>query len=150
MQKSTFREEVQHFYALQSEIKTLNKHMRKLQNALNAETVTDTVTGSQTEYPYVKHSIPISGINFDEQSNRELEIEIQKTITVLRKRKIELVRQYREIKRFIDNIGDPLLRQILTLHYIENKNWVSVAASIGGNNTENSVKQIASRFFRAP
>ena len=148
MQKNTFRAEIKRFYAIKSEIKTLTRHIQKLQDDLHSETVTDTVKGSQTEFPYVQHSIPIGGINFDEQSNRELDMEIKKTIALLNRRKVELLREYRKIRRFIDSIDDPLIRQIITLFYVEQREWSDVAKEIGGKNTENSVKQIASRFFK--
>lgn len=95
----------------------------------------------------MKHSIPISGIDFDEQSNRNLDREIKKTVTLLNRRKIELLRKYREIRRFIDGIDDPLIRQILTLKYIEQREWSDVAKIVGGKNTENSVRMMAKRFF---
>ena len=147
MNKYTFRAEINRFYALQSEIRTKNKHIRKLRDELHNETVTDTVKGSQTEYPFVQHSILIGGINFDEQSNRDLDMEIKKTVAQLNRRKIELVRKYREIMRFIDSIDDPLMRQIITLRYVERKEWRDVAEEIGGKNTENSVRMMAKRFF---
>ena len=95
----------------------------------------------------MQHSIPIGGINFDEQSNRDLDREIKKTVALLNRRKIELLRQYREIRRFIDSIDDPLMRQIITLRYVQQKEWRDVAKEIGGKNTENSVRMMAKRFF---
>ena len=47
------------------------------------------VKGSQTEFPFVQHSIPISGIDFDEQSNRDLDMEIKRTVALLNRRKFE-------------------------------------------------------------
>ena len=147
MNKNTFRAEIIRFHARKSEIKTINDDIRKLRDKLHDETVTDTVKGSQTEFPFVQHSIPISGIDFDEQSNRELDMEIKKTVALLNRRKIELLRQYREIRRFIDSIDDPLMRQIITLRYVQQKEWRDVAKEIGGKNTENSVRMMAKRFF---
>lgn len=148
MQKNTFLAEINRFYVLKAEIRTLSRHIQKLKDDLHQEIVTDTVRGSQTEFPFVQHSIPISGIDFDEQGSHELDMEIKKTIVLLNRRKVELLREYRKIRQFIDNIDDPLIRQIITLHYIEQREWSDVAKEVGGHNTENSVKQIASRFFR--
>ena len=147
MNENTFRAEINRFHARKSEIKTINDDIRKLRDKLHDEAVTDTVKGSQTEFPFVQHSIPISGIDFDEQSNRELDMEIKKTVALLNRRKIELLRQYREIRRFIDSIDDPLMRQIITLRYVQQKEWRDVAKEIGGKNTENSVRMMAKRFF---
>lgn len=147
MNKNTLRAEILRFHARKSEIKTISEEISKLRDKLHDETVTDTVKGSQTEFPFVQHSIPISGIDFDEQSNRDLDREIKKTVTLLNRRKIELLRQYREIRRFIDRIDDPLMRQIITLRYVQQKEWRDVAKEIGGKNTENSVRMMAKRFF---
>lgn len=56
----------------------------------------------------------------------------------------------RRLERYIQSIDDSLIRQIFFLRYIELKKWEDVAASLGGNNTENSVKQIHSRYLRSP
>ena len=51
-------------------------------------------------------------------------------------------------ERYIASIPDPLVRLVLAHRYIDNLSWYQVACRIGGDNTEESVRQIASRFFR--
>ena len=51
-------------------------------------------------------------------------------------------------ERYIASIPDPLVRLVLAHRYIDNLSWYQVACHIGGDNTEESVRQIASRFFR--
>lgn len=49
---------------------------------------------------------------------------------------------------FINGIEDPIAREAIKLHYIECKSWVSVAFAIGGNNTADSVRMIATRAIK--
>lgn len=52
------------------------------------------------------------------------------------------------LTRYIGAVEDSLMRQILTARYIEGKTWNQVADSIGGGNTEGSVKMALNRFLR--
>lgn len=52
------------------------------------------------------------------------------------------------INQFIQNIDDSFMRQIIRLRYIDDLNWKQVALSIGGGNTEDSVKQACHRFIK--
>ena len=50
-------------------------------------------------------------------------------------------------ERYIASIPDPLIRLILAHRYIDNLSWYQVACRIGGNNTADSCRMIANRFF---
>ena len=51
------------------------------------------------------------------------------------------------LNRYIQSVDDPLMRQILSLRYINGLSWWQVADSIGGNNTAASVKMACYRFL---
>lgn len=51
------------------------------------------------------------------------------------------------LMRFVYSIDDSLTRQIFTLRYCAGHIWVDVAAKVGGNNTEDSVKKIVYRYL---
>lgn len=51
------------------------------------------------------------------------------------------------LERYIADIKDSLLRQIFTLRFINGLTWNQVAAHIGGNNTEASVKMACYRYI---
>lgn len=55
--------------------------------------------------------------------------------------------QYNRLTRYIESIDDSLIRQIMTLRYIELKEWNDVADLVGGNNTEDSVKKRVYRYL---
>lgn len=56
--------------------------------------------------------------------------------------------QQKKIIEYIQGIDDSLMRQIIFYRHISCMTWNEVAGAIGGGNTENSVKQAYSRFFR--
>ena len=51
------------------------------------------------------------------------------------------------INRFIESITDSQMRMIISLRYVNGLSWFQVAESIGGGNTEDSVKKAAYRFL---
>ena len=56
--------------------------------------------------------------------------------------------EYRRLQRFIALIDDSLIRQILTVRYVDGKNWNQVALQVGGGNTADSVRKAADRFLK--
>ena len=57
------------------------------------------------------------------------------------------VAKYNQLMRFIMDVDDSLMRQILKLRHVNGLNWRQVARSIGGNNTEDSVRMAHKRFL---
>ncbi len=55
---------------------------------------------------------------------------------------------YNRLNRYIATVPDSLMRQILTLRYVNGLSWVQVAMSIGGGNTADSVRKAHDRFLR--
>ncbi len=51
------------------------------------------------------------------------------------------------LNRFIETIDDSLIRQVLSLRYINGLTWRQIACSIGGGNTEDSVRKVHDRFL---
>jgi hypothetical protein len=56
-------------------------------------------------------------------------------------------RELNRLTRYINSVDDSLMRQILTLKYINNLPWLQIALSIGGNNTADSVRKAHDRFL---
>ena len=82
------------------------------------------------------------GISVDynaELADLKLTLEIRKAKTLQLRNRMEI---------FINSVEDSLIRQILSLRYVNNLHWRDVAQHIGGNNTEDSVKQAAHRYFK--
>ena len=71
----------------------------------------------------------------------DLEAIIQAKIT-------QCLHERNRLERYIAEIPDCLTRQIFTLRFINGLSWLHVAHSIGGGNTEQSVKMICYRYIR--
>ena len=52
------------------------------------------------------------------------------------------------LERYIAEIPDSLTRQIFTLRFVNGLNWVQIAYSIGGGNTEEGVRKRAYRQIK--
>ena len=68
------------------------------------------------------------------------------------KKEIELktelcVVEFNRLMRYINGVGDSLMRQILTFRHVNGLNWAQVAAHIGGGNSEDGVRMAHKRFL---
>lgn len=52
------------------------------------------------------------------------------------------------LNRFIENVDDARMRMILSLRFVNGLTWRQVAHSIGGGNTEDSVRKACQRFLQ--
>lgn len=112
----------------------------EIRDRLNKNTVHGTVTGSDNEFPYVKHCISVGGVEETESSKRDMLL-IQR-----------LERQKRGIEYFVHNIPDSITRRIFTYRYIDGKvkpSWQWIAFKIGGGNSADAVKKRVYRFLKA-
>lgn len=71
----------------------------------------------------------------------DLEAIIQAKIT-------QCLHERARLERYIAEIPDSLTRQIFTLRFVNGLSWVQVAHSVGGGNTEGSVKMTCYRYLR--
>lgn len=55
--------------------------------------------------------------------------------------------EFSRLNRYIAGIDDSLIRQILTLRFVNGLPWQQVAMSIGGNNTADGVKKVCYRYL---
>ena len=62
--------------------------------------------------------------------------------------KVQLsVVEYNRLNRYIANVQDSLTRQIMALRFVNGMSWNQVAMSVGGGNTEGSVKMVCYRYL---
>lgn len=55
--------------------------------------------------------------------------------------------EYNKLNRYIAGIEDSLIRQIISLRYVNGLSWVQVAMSIGGGNTDKGVQVFLQRYL---
>jgi len=125
---------------IESEIKLLEKQIEK--EMMKPTVVTDQVVGSDVHFPYSKHSVVISGVNNYSYSNR-----LNMLNKKLNNRLNKLITQREQLEEYIVSIDDSLIRQIMTLRYVEGMGWKQVAQNIGGGNTADSVRMIHNRHL---
>ena len=97
------------------------------------------VRGSDSEFPYVQHTITVEGLNATEANNKLLE-RIQK-----------LEQQKKHTEDFVNQIEDSLTRRIFEYRYIKGDyrpSWTRVAMLIGGGNTADGVRMVHARYLK--
>ena len=138
---------------LNSEIDLLEEQKDDIHYALQKmpANYATSVTGSLVDAPYTQHTIRIGGVivgTADMESYAEKRRELKEIKALIELRQQECFIEYTKLIRFINGVGDSLMRQILTLRFVNNLPWVQVAASIGGN-TEASVKMAFKRYLES-
>ncbi len=67
---------------------------------------------------------------------------------ILQARTTAAAAEYVRLNRYIAGVDDSLMRQILSLRYIDDLSWPMVAARIGGGNTEDGVRKAHNRYLK--
>ena len=125
-----------------SELKKINKEIEFLKKqilsiSVEPEFTTDTIKGSSIGFPYIQHSIKISGIDwetYDKKVNR-LRRQYQRKLD-------ELMDKAAEINEYIASVPDPEVRMILQCRYINGLTWEEIEEATGIN------ERTARRKFR--
>lgn len=128
-----------------SQLRYLNKEIELLKEQidnLDYNITTDTVKGSDTEYPYISRNIKITGVDIQDYERKAKRLKRK-----LSRRVEELLDLLEEINEYIESIDDSLIRQIIILRYINGLTWDQVAVHIGGGNTADSVRMASNRFL---
>lgn len=63
------------------------------------------------------------------------------------RQRLALAEKEAAVTAYIGSVPDSLVRQILTLRFVDGHSWTAVAHRIGGGNTEESVKKAFYRFW---
>ena len=112
--------------------------IRETEERIKENTVTDTVSGSDAEFPYTKHSMSVAGLEKSEYNN------------MLMARRNKLQRQRRKVERYVDGIEDSLTRRIFRMRYIEGEvrpSWQWIAFKVGGGNSADGTRKRHDRFL---
>lgn len=132
------KEQLSQLRYLKGEIEILKKQIEDIDYTIT----TDSVKGSSPYFPYTERNFLITGVDYQGYDNK-----LNRLQRKLSRRIDELIDLVEETNDYINNIDDSLIRQIITLRYINGLEWKQVAASIGGNNTADSVRMIHNRFL---
>lgn len=123
-----------------SQIYYLNRELRMWQKELESLECQSLVGGQEiTGMPFV------SGTS-DKTGDIATTIADIKNIIIGKQTEIEL--QRKKIISYIESVKDSYMRQIIFYRCVSCMSWSNVAREIGGNNTEDSVKQAFHRFLK--
>ena len=113
--------------------------IRETEERIKENTVTDTVSGSDVEFPYTKHSMSVAGLEKNEYNN------------ALMSRRNKLQRQRRKVERYVDGIEDSLTRRIFRMRYIEGEvrpSWQWIAFKVGAAGDGSTERKKHDRFLK--
>lgn len=126
------KEELSQLYWLNKEIEKDKNELAKLQGMREGKSTAIT-------------SLPGNGAISDKSGELAAQIaDLERTIEINIKRCLQ---EQKRLTDYINNIDDSLVRMILHYRYISGFSWVQVARHIG-NNTEDNVRMIHSRFLK--
>ena len=116
------REELSRLRNLQKEIELIKKEL----NTITEEYVTDKVTGSMVEHPYILTHFKISGYDSGGYSSKVKRLERK-----LKCKLDELMDERARIEEYIESIDNATVRMILRLRYINGLKWEQIGREIG-------------------
>ena len=141
MQRMT-TDKLEQYRALVAEVEVLEARQRKAASR-KPEIVTDTVKGSSPNFPFVSHTISITGE--DTRHNATL-MRIERARNVRIKKAHKLLA---EIEEFIATLEDAKLRRIIEVHYIDGKTWRQTATIVYGSpQYEDAARKRVKRFLQ--
>ena len=104
---------------LHKEIEDLQERLDKLDKPLKQ--VIDSVQGSSTSYPYIKHNCVIEGIEYPKEGKQK-----RKLRKLINENKRELDKRINNLEYELKKIEDSEVRQIIRLRYEDNLNWIQI------------------------
>ncbi|MBC5624996.1 RNA polymerase subunit sigma-24 [Clostridium sp. NSJ-49] len=115
------KEKLKRYRRLLSELELLKRQLEKLE----PEFVSDSVNGSDSEFPYTNHKMHVEGYDLNSYKRK---------VSRLNKRIInkmnELVEEKDSLIEFIYNLEDSEARQIFIYRYIDGLAWKEIAAKM--------------------
>jgi len=125
------RDDLEQIYYLNRELKIWEHELERLQ-------------GQSLVRSPVPNAVHSSGAvdKVGDRGNKVIDLEAK-----IRAKKEEIHNAQDQAAMFIADIPDSLTRQIIYYRCVELMGWRRVAAQVGGDNTEESVKKIYYRFF---
>lgn len=115
---------LQQYTDLQAEIRDLENRIKKLEDQ-QGKIEHDSVTGSDSHFPFTKRPFHIQGFNVKKQKR------LHRLKKLLAKRKDTCEEMKLQIEEFIDTIPDSRTRRVFQYRYIDGLSWQAIAMKIG-------------------
>lgn len=127
------KEALEEYLDIQEEIKDLERRIDQREKEL----VTDTVMGSDPNYPYINHPVSICGVKTDD----ELQSRRRKLIASLKE-------QEAGVEEFIESLPRSKERRIVRYRAIDGMSWNEVAAKMGHRYSEDGARKVFERSIQ--
>lgn len=111
------KQELLRYRNISAEIEVLRKQLKNIE----PEFTTDSVTGSDVDYPFTKHSMTIYGYN-----ERDYKKKILRLRNKIDKKLNELVEEKDKLMEYIYSVDDSRIRQILIHRYVDGLSWKAI------------------------
>lgn len=103
-----------------NELEGLQKRLEKIENK-ECRVIKDSVQGSSTSYPYIKHNCVIEGVEIPK--NRNLKHKYKKLI---RDKKYKLDKLRVQLEYELNYVDNAEIREIIRYRYNDNKTWLQI------------------------
>lgn len=122
-------------------VMTLGRQIDRMEQS--GYNVKDTVRGGEGNM----HHYTIEGFPYSDYSRRKTLLRVRRQQLIDRDEKLaELETQ---VEKFLNDVPDSRMRQIIAYRYIENMSWLQVADRMGGNNTADGCRKMVDRFLNS-
>jgi len=108
------------------EIEYLKKQLDAAEYQVETSMASDVVSGSSSDWPYIKHTIKISGVDI-----KDYEQKVKRLRNQLKRRIDELMDKAAEMQEYIASIEDSETRLILQCRFINGLTWEQIEAETG-------------------
>jgi len=116
------KEELGKLGSIQKEIELIKKEL----NTITEECVTDKVTGSMVEHPYIFTHFKICGYDSGGYS-----VKVKRLERKLMRKLDELMDERERLEEYIEDVDDDITRMILRLRYINGLGWNQIGNELG-------------------
>lgn len=123
-----------------NELENLKKRLAKIEKR-ECTTVKDSVQGSSTSYPYIKHNCVIEGVEIPKNKNLK-----RKYKKLIKSKEYRLEKLRVQLEYELNYVKDSEIRDIIRYRYNDNKTWIQIMFLMKYNNEDTARKKLV-RFL---
>lgn len=123
-----------------NELENLKKRLAKIERR-ECTTVKDSVQGSSTSYPYIKHNCVIEGVEVPKNKNLK-----RKYKKLIKSKEYRLEKLRVQLEYELNYVKDSEIRDIIRYRYNDNKTWIQIMFLMKYNNEDTARKKLV-RFL---
>ena len=127
--------------SLIEEIKDIERRLKNIEKK-EKTILSDSVTGSEHEYPYIKRNFRINGVSnkiFSSKTKRQYK-------KMLKSKKYKYEKMVKQIEYELNYIDNSEIRRIIRFRYYDKFSWIKIQIEMGYK-SENTARMKLERFF---